>query len=173
MKKGGSQLKKMPKDSLLIEIKMQNKWLYLMVVSLLFSCGEQVLEPPEKLIPKDTMVSILTELTIINAAKTTNVAILRKNEIEPMTYLFEKYKVDSLQFVMSDRYYASLPLEYEDIHAQVQKSIEKQAEEIILVKKVNDSLKLAKSKEKRGANKKKGKDKNKKPKISLASDSLQ
>lgn len=150
---------------------MQNKWQYLLVAILLFSCGEQVLQPPEKLIPKETMIAMLTELTVINAAKTTNVAILRKNEIEPMTYLFEKYEVDSLQFVMSDRYYASLPLEYEDIHVQVQKRIEKQAEEIIVVKKVNDSLKLAKSKEKKEASKEKKK--GKKPTISLSNDSLQ
>ncbi len=171
MKKDDSRPIRMVKDSLLIEIKMQKKWGYFLVVVWFLSCGEQVLQPPERLIPKDTMVAMLTELTVINAAKTTNVAILRKNEIEPMTYLFEKYKVDSLQFVVSDRYYASLPMEYEDIHLQVQQRIEEQAAEIIMVKKVNDSLKLAKSKNKKAVNKKKNTAK--KPAISLANDSLQ
>lgn len=100
------------------------------------------MERPENLIPKEKMVDILRDLAILNAARTTNVAILHKNDIEPMPYLYAKYAIDSTQFSNSDRYYASLPEEYADIYANVELRLEKEKEEIEESKRVKDSLKV-------------------------------
>ena len=126
------------------------------VLILFLACGEKVLEPPKDLIPKEKMVDILTELTIINSAKTTNLSILQENGIAPMPYLFKKYQIDSIRFVKSDKYYASLPMEYEDIHTEVQQRIEKMTEEVVRTKKLNDSLKLVETKARRAAKKEDG-----------------
>ncbi len=95
------------------------------------------------------MVEILTELAMINAAKINNVTVLQNNNIEPLPYIFKKYGFDSIQFVESDRYYASIPVKYEAIYLKVQSKLEKQSEAVRQAKLVNDSLKLIENEAKR------------------------
>ena len=109
------------------------------------------MEQPENLIPKEKMVEILRDLAILNAGRTTNVAILHKNDVEPMPYLYAKYDIDSTQFSNSDLYYASIPEEYEDIYAKVEARLETEKEEIEENKRVNDSLKIKAREKKREA----------------------
>ena len=45
------------------------------------------MERPENLIAKEKMVDILRDLAILNAGRTTNVAILHKNDLEPMALI--------------------------------------------------------------------------------------
>ncbi len=47
---------------------------------------------------------------------------------EPMEYIYNKYEIDSIQFVSSDLYYASIPLEYEDIYKNLENRITKEKE---------------------------------------------
>ena len=121
---------------------MKKFTIILLGLMLLHSCAEKLIEKPENLIPRDKMVKILKEMTILNAAKGTNLGILKDNGIEPTTYVFQKFDIDSLQFVESDRYYASLPQEYEAIYKEVESLLEAQKERAEEIKKVNDSLKL-------------------------------
>lgn len=117
----------------------------ILLVLLCISCAEKLIEKPDNLIPKDKMVMILKDMAIVNAAKGTNLGKLKDNGIEPTTFIFEKYEIDSAQFVNSDRYYASLPLEYESLYKQVEVNLEQQREEVMAAKKVNDSLNLLKN----------------------------
>ena len=91
-----------------------------MIGMLVLACNEKVIEPPENLIPQDAMINILYDLSVLNAAKNTNPDVLNENGIETMEYLYTKYSIDSVQFVKSDLYYASVPLEYEKIYKAVQ-----------------------------------------------------
>ncbi|MEH6745479.1 MAG: DUF4296 domain-containing protein [Maribacter arcticus] len=111
---------------------------------LLFSCAEELIQKPENLIPQDKMVLIFKELAIVNAAKGTNIGNLKDNGIEPTTYLFEKFDIDSAQFVDSDRYYASKPLLYETMYKDVETRLENQRLQLEAMKKEKDSLNLAK-----------------------------
>ena len=104
------------------------------------------MDKPANLIPKEKMVLILNDLAIVNAAKVTNAQILRKHDIEPTTYIFTKYGVDSIQFVESDRYYASIPEEHEEIYTAVEAKLEAEKERITQAKKIKDSLKAAEAK---------------------------
>lgn len=113
---------------------------------LFFSCAEKLMEKPENLIPEAKMVEILSDLAIVNAAKVTNAEILRNNHIEPTTYIFAKYDIDSIQFVESDRYYASIPEEHEKIYLAVEAKLDAEKERVALAKKIKDSLKAAKAK---------------------------
>ncbi len=112
------------------------------ILLLLFisSCAEKLLDKPDNLIPKDKMVDILNDLAILNAAKSTNAAILRNHDIEPMQYIFTKFEIDSLQFVESDRYYASIPEEHEKIYIAVEAKLAKEEERLSNAKKERDSL---------------------------------
>ena len=112
------------------------------IVLFLFSCGEKLLKKPEDLIPKDKMINILSDLAILNAAKNSNADILRDHNIEPTSFVFEKYEVDSLQFVTSDAYYASLPKEYEAMYTVIEAFLEKEKGRITEEKRISDSLLL-------------------------------
>ncbi len=120
---------------------MKKLYASILIISLL-SCNDNLLKKPDNLIPEDKMVEVLTDLAIVNAAKITNVAVLQDHDIEPMTYIFEKHEIDSLQFVESDRYYASLPIAYEKIYKKVESKLEKQAKVLEEEKKVTDSLRI-------------------------------
>ncbi|WP_394751291.1 DUF4296 domain-containing protein [Spongiimicrobium salis] len=96
------------------------KVLFFVLCALILSCNEKVIEPPENLIPQETMINILYDLSVLNAAKNTNPEVLKDNKIETMEYLYKKYTIDSVQFVKSDLYYASVPLEYENIYKAVE-----------------------------------------------------
>ncbi|APQ17008.1 DUF4296 domain-containing protein [Maribacter hydrothermalis] len=111
---------------------------------LFFSCAEELIEKPDNLIPQDKMVLIIKEMAIINAAKGTNIGQLKDNGIEPTEFLFEKFKIDSAQYVDSDRYYASKPLLYETMYKDVEARLEKQRLKLEADKKINDSLNLVK-----------------------------
>ncbi|MEX0289170.1 MAG: DUF4296 domain-containing protein [Flavobacteriaceae bacterium] len=100
------------------------RWLLPIALVILVSCGEKIIEKPEDLIPKAKMVDMLYDLALINAAKGTNPKILEEHGVEPTRFLFEKHGVDSLQFVRSDIYYASIPVEYEDIYDKVSSRLE-------------------------------------------------
>jgi hypothetical protein len=120
---------------------MRNLWVLLF--ALLFSCGEKLLEKPEDLIPKDKMINIIKDITILNSARSISVTVLHDHKIDPTTFVLSKYGVDSLQFVTSDKYYASLPNEYEAMYAEIEKQLDLKEEQVSESKKIKDSLGLA------------------------------
>jgi len=107
------------------------------------------MEKPENLIARDKMVTILKDLAVVNAAKTTNVGLMRENNVKPMDYIFKKHGIDSVQFVESDKYYASLPVQYESIYREVESRLEKEQNILKKAKEVRDSLKLLETERKR------------------------
>ena len=110
----------------------------------LFACDEKVIEKPEDLISKDQMVDILYELAIISAAKKTNPTYLVDREFDAMSYIYDKYGIDSVQFVKSDVYYASIPAEYEAIYQRIEVRLEEEKSVYDLEKtRVSDSIRQA------------------------------
>ncbi|MCP4978171.1 MAG: DUF4296 domain-containing protein [Maribacter sp.] len=120
---------------------MKNLFVLLLVI-LLTSCGEKLLDKPENLIPKDKMIIILKDMTILNSARNLSVTALHENKIDPTTFVFSKYGIDSLQFVASDRYYASLPKEYEAMYKEIEKQLDEEKEQMSESKRIKDSLEL-------------------------------
>ena len=119
---------------------MQKLCLFLLSIMVL-SCNENLVEKPDNLIPEDKMVVVLMDLAIVNAAKSTDISVLHDNDIEPMAYVFKKHDIDSLQFVESDNYYASLPKgAYERIYKEVTSKLEKKSKSIEKAREVKDSL---------------------------------
>ncbi len=122
-----------------LTLKMKKYVLPVLFLSLT-ACNDALLEKPDNLIPEDKMVEVLKDLAIVNAAKSTNISVLRDHDIQPMTYIYQRHDIDSVQFVESDRYYASLPVTYERIYKKVESKLEKEEQAIEEAKKVNDSL---------------------------------
>ncbi|MEM8999346.1 MAG: DUF4296 domain-containing protein [Bacteroidota bacterium] len=122
----------------------------------LLACGEKVIKEPENLIAKEKMTAILYDIAVVQAAVATNKSIVEKYDIEVMAFIFDRYGIDSVQFAESDLYYASIPLEYEAIYAEIERRFEhekttleearKQKNDSIRnqTKKRADSVKMAK-----------------------------
>ncbi len=138
----------MRKDSLLIGRPMRKIFFFIAMTGLI-SCAEKVVDPPADLIPKNKMIDVLYDLALLNSASSTNPQALNDREIEVMPYLFEKHGIDSLQFVESDFYYASVPLEYEDMYMKIKARLEDKIKEIDEARKRKSESAREKSKKRK------------------------
>jgi len=93
----------------------------MMLVSLLtlFSCEKRAVAKPDNLIEKDKMVDILYDVAIIQAASTVNASKFAEEGIQPDSYIYKKYGVDSVAFAASNRYYASDPHNYKKMYGEI------------------------------------------------------
>lgn len=73
----------------------------------LFACSDKTIEKPDNLIEEAKMENILYDLALLQAIKGNDAKLLPKNNIDPKKYVFQKYKIDSLQFVNSNKYYSA------------------------------------------------------------------
>lgn len=109
------------------------------LVLFLASCNHNAVEKPKNLIDENVMTDILYDLSIMEAIKSQNPYAPQNQSMNPKDYIFKKYKIDSLQFATSNRYYVSQIEEYKKMYEQVNERIEKE-------KKAADSLALIKGK---------------------------
>jgi hypothetical protein len=99
----------------------------LLILGLGLGCAEDISpKKPDNLIAKEQMVNVLYDIAILNAAKGTLKNVLEEEGIYPQKYLFEKHKIDSLQFAQSNDYYSYDVSTYEEIIDQVNAKIEAQ-----------------------------------------------
>jgi len=127
---------------------MRKSICFLMLIGLT-SCNEKLMEKPDNLIDRGKMVAVLADMAIANAAITANKSLIKDNNFRPTEYVLHKHGIDSAQFVDSDRYYASIPLEYEAIYLAVESKLDTEKKEMELAKKLKDSLKQIELQEKK------------------------
>lgn len=86
-----------------------NRKIYILILSVLcFSaCGKTVVEKPDNLISKEKMIDIYYDISILNGVKSTGADKLEKIDLDPDTFLYEKYGIDSMQLAKSSVYYTS------------------------------------------------------------------
>lgn len=120
---------------------------YILLVLLVISCKNNSIDKPKKpdnLISKDKMVEVIYDISIINAAKGTNRKLIENNGIVPEDYIYEKHNIDSLQFALSNEYYAYNLKTYEDIYNSVKIKLEKDKNHFKTIietkQKIKDSL---------------------------------
>jgi PBP1b-binding outer membrane lipoprotein LpoB len=96
------------------------------ILGLLFltGCGNDVVKKPDNLIAKDKMTDIIYDLAILEAIRSQKPTVLEQNSINPNTYIYRKYHIDSLQFAKSNQYYASDIDGYKKIYEEVSKKLE-------------------------------------------------
>lgn len=127
---------------------MKKYFLLLSAVSLLTSCQNNTVEKPDNLIPEDQMVDIIYDLSILQAMRNSNQDVLDSNRVNPNTYIYKKYKIDSLQFAKSNQYYAAKSIKkYDQLYQSVNDRIlqNKAAVDTLLAKQKKNDLKLIKS----------------------------
>lgn len=81
---------------------------FLLAIVLIFaSCtSNTIYEKPKDLIPKDSMVALLTDMYVASSAKNRKNRFLKK-EKNYVKLVYEKYKIDSTRFDESNAYYTS------------------------------------------------------------------
>jgi hypothetical protein len=117
---------------------MKKTILFLVVLTFLVSCKEEVVQKPERLIEKDVMLDIMYDLSVLEAIKYQNPVSLDTFKINPRDFILKKYKVDSLQFAKSNVYYASDYEDYKLMFEQITKRLEttkKSADSLVTVEK--------------------------------------
>ncbi|MFV8376232.1 DUF4296 domain-containing protein [Flavobacterium sp. LB1P62] len=100
----------------------------LAITSILISCKDDVVKEPNRLIEKEVMVNIMYDLSLLEAIKYQNPASLDTFKINPKKYIYKKYKIDSVQFIKSNAYYASEYEEYVNMVDQVNTRLVKNKE---------------------------------------------
>ena len=122
--------------------------LSLILLCLLLSCND-IDRPskPKNLISESKMVDIITDMSLLNAAKGVDKDILVENGIVPLNFIYEKYQIDSLQFAESNNFYAYNVNKYEAIYSKVKERLENEKELIKVQqeekKKEQDSIRDA------------------------------
>ena len=106
---------------------MLKQFTILCIASLLLTAcyGYDAPKKPENLIPKSIMVNMLLDLNIISAfPNNEDKKKLVENNVLAAQYVYKKYHVDSLQFALSNNYYAFYVEDYEDIYVKIKDSLE-------------------------------------------------
>lgn len=111
------------------------------IICVLFSivsCNNNAIEKPKNLIEKDKMISVLYDLSLLESIKTQNInGGISNNSVAD--YIYKKYKIDSIQLVESNKYYASDIEEYKKMFDEVKSKLN------------NETLKIERELKKNGA----------------------
>ena len=120
--------------------------IYLSVIIVASACHDlDKPKKPDNLISKEKMVDILIDAKLIASATSINRKIMEDHGVDLNTYVYTKHHIDSLQFALSNDYYAFHIKDYEKIYMKVKDSLEvlevKFKEEVEKIR-IEDSLKL-------------------------------
>ncbi|MDY7394661.1 DUF4296 domain-containing protein [Aureibaculum sp. 2210JD6-5] len=100
----------------------------LITITFAASCtSKTIYKKPDNLIEQDKMVDIWTDIYIARGARSVKTKDLRKN-INYLPLVFEKHKIDSVQFSESNFYYTSKVDDYQKMFEEVKKRLETQKE---------------------------------------------
>lgn len=113
---------------------------FMLALIVLYSCQEvKMPERPENLISEDKIVKIFTDAYINNAAKNVNNKLLVESGVKLDSILYNKYKIDSLQFATSNAYYSSDLSNYTKLFERVDlrlKSLQVRADSLVLEEEI-------------------------------------
>jgi hypothetical protein len=125
-------------DYFLIDnVKRMKKFIVLVCsVFLVISCKDTSVSKPIDLIEKDKMIDILLDVSLLEAIKNQNIGGGLSSK-EGYNFLYKKYKIDSIQFVKSNKYYASDIEEYKKMFEKVKERLTKHTNNIEGKMKIN------------------------------------
>lgn len=98
------------------------------------SCQSEI-EKPRNLISEDSMIDIFYDLAIMDAMRSHNPLSLEIRGLQPDAYVYSKYKIDSLQFAQSNKYYASDIEKYKSMYVELNKRLKTKSEELDIILK--------------------------------------
>ena|SRR5690606_5587293 len=125
---------------------MIDKKVYIFTLSLLciMGCANNVVEKPDNLIPKDVMVDIYYDISILNGLQSTGADKLESIDLDPDTFLYEKYGIDSIQLAKSSIYYTSNATQQLEMFTRVEERLQKLKDTVDARRNKEQELKMKK-----------------------------
>jgi hypothetical protein len=100
-----------------------NKIAVVILVLSILSCSDVEKSPqPENLFSKDKMAALITDLYLVEGAISSNKEAYLKTGVQPSSFLYEKYDMDSITFQENLNYYTDRIEEYLLIMDEVQEN---------------------------------------------------
>ena len=115
------------------------KSIFFGLIVLFFSCNSNSVEKPDNLIGKDKMIDILYDISLLEAIKTQNINGGMNSKMGN-DYIYKKYKIDSIQFIKSNKYYASDIEEYKKMFEKIKERLNKETLKIDVELKKNGQV---------------------------------
>ncbi len=114
---------------------------YVSIFLVLFACQSLEKAPaPDMLIGEDRMVEILTDIAFVKAAKTSNRFTFEEKNINPESFILNKYKIDSVVFAENNAWYSDQIEKYKTIITRVKENLDKEKTKYEKIKKEEDSI---------------------------------
>ena len=95
------------------------KTLWLLILFSLLACNENPISTPDNLLGEDVMVDILYDIALLQAADGYVPEKLASNNIKTNSFIYEKYKIDSLTYYQNHKYYAADVKLYKKMYKKV------------------------------------------------------
>lgn len=129
-------------------------YLFIFIIFLGVGCQHiQEVPPPEKPISEEKMLTIMYDIAIINAARGYGVQKLKRIGVNPESYVFEKYNIDSLQYAQNIAFYTDDPLRYKSLVTALEQKLNQEHKVLDSIEnayqKRKDSLRVIEVKKKR------------------------
>tara|TARA_R110002126_G_scaffold30602_1_gene99782 strand:+ start:40417 stop:40863 length:447 start_codon:yes stop_codon:yes gene_type:complete len=116
------------------------KFSYLFIFISLVSCtSNTIFEKPKDLIPRDTMSLLVQEMLIASSSKFIKNKNLEK-KVNYMPLVYDRFKIDSTRFQISNLYYMSKIDLYQDIMEDAKNALKERKAVFDEIKKQNDSI---------------------------------
>lgn len=98
---------------------------------------------PDNLLPEDTMIDIFYDLALLDAIRSHSPLALETQNLTAGDYIYKKYAIDSVQFALSNQYYAADISKYKQMYERVGERIEQnKAKTDTLLKKESGNLEV-------------------------------
>ncbi|HEX5743676.1 MAG TPA: DUF4296 domain-containing protein [Flavobacteriaceae bacterium] len=127
---------------------MKNIIYIIFALIILSACtSNTIYKKPENLLSKKMMADILTDMYIAEGARSVQNKELERL-VDYMPLVYEKYKIDSIQFAESNFYYTTKIDDYEEILKTVDDRLKEMKLKYEEISKKEDSIKQSKNPEK-------------------------
>jgi uncharacterized protein related to proFAR isomerase len=120
--------------------------LLLLFIFLVSCTSNNIVKKPKDLIPKDTMSLLVQDMMIASSAKFVK-NINKQKKINYISFVYDKYKIDSVRFQNSNFYYISKIDLYEEIITDAKVKLENKKKFFTKLKATQDSINKLKRKE--------------------------
>ena len=106
------------------------KIFYSIILFSLLACNDSPVAAPDNLLDEEVMVDILYDIAILQAADGHVPEKLSSNNIKTNSFIYNKYKIDSITYYQNHKYYASNVRKYKKMYTEVISRIENKTKEL-------------------------------------------
>lgn len=85
----------------------------------IISCSKNPVPKPDNLLDDEVMTDILFDIAILQAADASLTHRLAEHNIKVNTFIYKKYKIDSLTYYQNQKYYAADTRKYKKMYQKV------------------------------------------------------